>query len=72
MDFVFSQRALFQVLHSFGMYCETCGYCQGMGPIAATLLNYFDAQVSLPVSTFVPGVLKKKNVWEERSIFSPD
>ncbi|KAG0145317.1 hypothetical protein CROQUDRAFT_45957 [Cronartium quercuum f. sp. fusiforme G11] len=40
------QRALFQVLHAFGMYCETCGYCQGMGPIAATLLNYFDAQMA--------------------------
>lgn len=40
------QRALFQVLHAFGMYCETCGYCQGMGPIAATLLNYFDAEMA--------------------------
>lgn len=38
------QRALFQVLHSFGMYCKTCGYCQGMGPIAATLLSYFSAE----------------------------
>ncbi|PLW33910.1 hypothetical protein PCASD_13863 [Puccinia coronata f. sp. avenae] len=38
------QRALFQVLHTFGMYCKTCGYCQGMGPIAATLLSYFSAE----------------------------
>ncbi|KAI9602349.1 hypothetical protein H4Q26_001637 [Puccinia striiformis f. sp. tritici PST-130] len=38
------QRALFQVLHAFGMYCQTCGYCQGMGPIAATLLSYFSAE----------------------------
>lgn len=40
------QRALFQVLHAFGMYCQTCGYCQGMGPIAATLLSYFDAEMA--------------------------
>ncbi|POW06598.1 hypothetical protein PSTT_08868, partial [Puccinia striiformis] len=39
------QRALFQVLHAFGMYCQTCGYCQGMGPIAATLLSYFSARM---------------------------
>lgn len=39
----YGQRSLFHVLHCFSMYCDTCGYCQGMGPIAATLLCYFDA-----------------------------
>lgn len=32
------QRSLFHVLHSFSLYCDTCGYVQGMGPIASTLL----------------------------------
>lgn len=41
------QRSLFHVLHCFSLLCETCGYCQGMGPIAATLLCYFDPEVSL-------------------------
>ncbi|EGG10898.1 uncharacterized protein MELLADRAFT_92261 [Melampsora larici-populina 98AG31] len=40
------QRALFQVLHAFASYCETCGYCREMGPIAATLLNYFDVEMA--------------------------
>ncbi|PWN37918.1 RabGAP/TBC, partial [Meira miltonrushii] len=35
------QRALFHVLHSFSLLCDQCAYCQGMGPIAATLLVYF-------------------------------
>lgn len=38
---MFSQRSLFHVLHSFSLRCEQCGYVQGMGPIAATLLCYF-------------------------------
>jgi hypothetical protein len=40
------QRALFHVLHAFSQACETCGYCQGMGSIAATLLCYFEPEVS--------------------------
>lgn len=36
------QRSLFRVLHSFSLRCSECGYCQGMGPIAATLLCYMD------------------------------
>ncbi|KAI0307618.1 rab-GTPase-TBC domain-containing protein [Multifurca ochricompacta] len=35
------QRSLFHVLHSFSLRCDQCGYCQGMGPIAAMLLCYF-------------------------------
>ncbi|KAH9942944.1 RabGAP/TBC [Amylocystis lapponica] len=38
------QRSLFHVLHSLSLCCETCGYCQGMGPIAATLLCYFEPE----------------------------
>ncbi|PWN93484.1 hypothetical protein FA10DRAFT_264128 [Acaromyces ingoldii] len=34
------QRSLFHVLHAFSLLCPQCGYCQGMGPIAATLLVY--------------------------------
>ncbi|KAI0050621.1 RabGAP/TBC [Auriscalpium vulgare] len=35
------QRSLFHVLHSFSLRCNRCGYCQGMGPIAAMFLCYF-------------------------------
>lgn len=38
------QRSLFHVLHAMSMLCEQCGYCQGMGPIAATLLCYFSPE----------------------------
>ncbi|OBZ79236.1 hypothetical protein A0H81_01396 [Grifola frondosa] len=38
------QRSLFHVLHCLSLRCETCGYCQGMGPLAATLLCYFDPE----------------------------
>ncbi|GAA6032529.1 hypothetical protein JCM8097_004801 [Rhodosporidiobolus ruineniae] len=39
------QRALFHVLHAFGLRSEAIGgYCQGMGPIAATLLCYFEPE----------------------------
>ncbi|KAH8917642.1 RabGAP/TBC [Atractiella rhizophila] len=38
------QRALFHVLHAFALHCGVCGYCQGMGPIAATLLCYFEPE----------------------------
>lgn len=34
------QRALFNVLHAFALYCPECGYCQGMGSLAATFLCY--------------------------------
>lgn len=44
IDFLLSQRSLFHVLHCLSLRCETCGYCQGMGPIAATLLCYFDPE----------------------------
>lgn len=38
------QRSLFHVLHSFSLRCDQCGYCQGMGPIAAMLLCYFEPE----------------------------
>jgi USP6 N-terminal-like protein len=44
ITFVASQRALFHVLHSFSLRCPDCGYVQGMGPIAATLLCYFSPE----------------------------
>ena len=43
------QRALFRALHAFSFLCPDCGYCQGMGPIAVTLLCYFEPEVSLPL-----------------------
>ncbi|KAL5494688.1 hypothetical protein ACEPAI_149 [Sanghuangporus weigelae] len=38
------QRSLFHTLHSFSLVCNECGYCQGMGPIAATLLCYYEPE----------------------------
>ncbi|KAJ7610869.1 rab-GTPase-TBC domain-containing protein [Roridomyces roridus] len=38
------QRSLFHVLHCFSLRCDDCGYVQGMGPIAATLLCYFEPE----------------------------
>ncbi|CBQ68826.1 conserved hypothetical protein [Sporisorium reilianum SRZ2] len=38
------QRALFHVLHAVSLLCAECGYCQGMGPIAATLLCYLSPE----------------------------
>ncbi|KAF7783974.1 hypothetical protein Agabi119p4_139 [Agaricus bisporus var. burnettii] len=38
------QRSLFHVLHSFSLRCPTCGYVQGMGPIAASLLCYLEPE----------------------------
>ncbi|KAL5519521.1 hypothetical protein ACEPAH_1204 [Sanghuangporus vaninii] len=38
------QRSLFHTLHSFSLVCDECGYCQGMGPIAATLLCYYEPE----------------------------
>lgn len=44
------QRALFHVLHAFSQSCGSCGYCQGMGSLAATLLCYFEPEVSSTTS----------------------
>lgn len=38
------QRSMFHVLHSFSLHCDSCGYCQGMGPVAATLLCYLEPE----------------------------
>ena len=47
-DLDFRQRSLFSVLHSFSLRCSECGYCQGMGSIAATLLCYMDTKRVYP------------------------
>lgn len=48
------QRALFHVLHSFSQSCFTCGYCQGMGSVAATLLCYFEPEVGAVLFNLTP------------------
>lgn len=40
------QRSLFRVLHAFSLHCPECGYCQGMGGIAVTLLCYLEEERS--------------------------
>lgn len=43
------QRALFSVLHAASLQCAECGYCQGMGAAAATLLLYLAPDDALAV-----------------------
>ncbi|OTB04320.1 hypothetical protein M426DRAFT_58747 [Hypoxylon sp. CI-4A] len=38
------QRLLFRVLHSLSLYYPETGYVQGMAPLAATFLSYFDEE----------------------------
>ncbi|KAK4190002.1 hypothetical protein QBC35DRAFT_118235 [Podospora australis] len=38
------QRLLFRVLHAISLYFPELGYVQGMAPLAATLLCYFDEE----------------------------
>ncbi|TFY69207.1 hypothetical protein EVJ58_g548 [Rhodofomes roseus] len=59
------QRSLFQVLHSFSLRCETCGYCQGMGPIAATLLCYFEPE------RVYASLVRLHDAYQMHTIFSP-
>ncbi|KZT73319.1 RabGAP/TBC [Daedalea quercina L-15889] len=59
------QRSLFHVLHSFSLRCETCGYCQGMGPIAATLLCYFEPE------RVYASLVRLHDAYQMHAIFSP-
>lgn len=45
------QRNLFHVLHAFSL--QPNGYCQGMGPIAATLLCYYEPEKAYAMLTLV-------------------
>ncbi|KAI0720033.1 RabGAP/TBC [Cerioporus squamosus] len=58
------QRSLFHVLHSLSLRCDTCGYCQGMGPIAATLLCYYEPERTYAALVRVPGLLEAIYVQE--------
>ncbi|KAG8967968.1 hypothetical protein FRC03_008989 [Tulasnella sp. 419] len=59
------QRSLFRVLHSFSLLCSQCGYCQGMGSIAATLLCYLD-----PERTYAC-MVRIHDSYDMHAIFSP-
>ncbi|KAH7915687.1 rab-GTPase-TBC domain-containing protein [Hygrophoropsis aurantiaca] len=59
------QRSLFHVLHSFSLHCETCGYVQGMGPIAATLLCYFEPE------RVYAALVRLHDAYSMHTIFSP-
>ncbi|KAF3070563.1 hypothetical protein GL218_00139 [Daldinia childiae] len=39
------QRLLFRVLHALSLYYPDTGYVQGMAPLAATFLSYFDEEM---------------------------
>ncbi|KAJ7292954.1 rab-GTPase-TBC domain-containing protein [Mycena rebaudengoi] len=59
------QRSLFHVLHSFSLRCSQCGYVQGMGPIAATLLCYFDPEKAYA------SLVRLHDAYAMHTIFSP-
>ncbi|KAH0591355.1 hypothetical protein H2248_001432 [Termitomyces sp. 'cryptogamus'] len=59
------QRSLFHVLHSFSLRCPKCGYVQGMGPIAATLLCYFD-----PARVYA-ALVRLHDAYTLHTVFSP-
>ncbi|KAJ7665421.1 rab-GTPase-TBC domain-containing protein [Mycena polygramma] len=59
------QRSLFLVLHCFSLRCSQCGYVQGMGPIAATLLCYFDPEKAYA------SLVRLHDVYGMHTIFSP-
>ncbi|PFH48403.1 hypothetical protein AMATHDRAFT_149962 [Amanita thiersii Skay4041] len=59
------QRSLFHVLHSFSLRCNKCGYVQGMGPIAATLLNYFEPE------RVYAALVRLHDVYSLHTVFSP-
>ena len=60
-----SQRSLFHVLHCFSLHCPTCGYVQGMGPIAATLLCYFDPE------RVYTALVRLHDAYSLHTVFSP-
>ncbi|KZV94848.1 RabGAP/TBC [Exidia glandulosa HHB12029] len=59
------QRSLFHVLHAFSLLCDDCGYCQGMGPIAATLLCYYEPERVYAI------LVQLHNGYNMHAIFSP-
>ncbi|KAJ7070673.1 rab-GTPase-TBC domain-containing protein [Mycena amicta] len=59
------QRSLFHVLHCFSLRCSDCGYVQGMGPIAATLLCYLDPEKAYA------SLVRLHDAYSMHSIFSP-
>ncbi len=59
------QRNLFHVLHAFSLRCDDCAYCQGMGPIAATLLCYL-----IPERAYA-GMVTLHDSYDLHKIFSP-
>jgi hypothetical protein len=59
------QRSLFRVLHAFSLRCPDCGYVQGMGPIAATLLCYFEPE------RVYASLVRLHDAYDLHRIFSP-
>ncbi|KAF9820059.1 hypothetical protein IEO21_01721 [Rhodonia placenta] len=59
------QRSLFHVLHCLSLHCESCGYCQGMGPIAATFLCYFEPERAYA------SLVRLHDSYQMHTIFSP-
>lgn len=56
------QRNLFHVLHAFSL--QPNGYCQGMGPIAATLLCYYEPEKAYAMLTLLDKYYGMHNVFK--------
>ena len=58
------QRGLFNVLHATGLLCSSCGYCQGMGSVAATFLCYLPPESAYAAMVTLHDVYGLHRVYE--------
>lgn len=62
------QRSLFKVLHAFSLLCPECGYCQGMGSWAVSLLCYHPEEV---VYSLLVSLHDSPKTYSLHGLFSP-
>ncbi|WFD28187.1 hypothetical protein MNAN1_003193 [Malassezia nana] len=57
------QCELFCVLHALSLMCSECGYCQGMGPVAAALLLHMPAGHALELLVRMHDAYGYHDIW---------
>ncbi|RUS17086.1 rab-GTPase-TBC domain-containing protein [Endogone sp. FLAS-F59071] len=57
-----AQRILFNVLRAFSSYDKEVGYCQGMTNVAATLLMFFEEEVSQKTFIILTHLFRRYNL----------
>ncbi|CED84788.1 Rab6 GTPase activator GAPCenA and related TBC domain proteins [Phaffia rhodozyma] len=65
------QRALFHSLHAFSLHCPDCGYCQGMGSIAANLLCYYSADGHVAAQKTCCHLIRLHDLYGMHDLFMP-